>query len=145
MKKLPFVLSILTLSLLMPGCKFFLKKPVKKPSQVRVQKESTADKASASIEKPSPSVTQKAAADQVLLAKEALDQEKFDQAQWHLRQAIRVSPTYGPAYYWLARISFLKNQTSQAKLYLMKAKLYLGHLTQWQSKLAILDKQINGV
>lgn len=64
-----------------------------------------------------------------------LKAEALDEAQWQFEQAINIDPSFGPAYYWLARVRSKFSEFSQALDLLDKAASLLKDSAAWVERI----------
>lgn len=73
----------------------------------------------------------------------AVQDEDWEEAEWHFQEAIRIAPSYGPAYYWLARTKYALEQMTQAWNLLDKAELLIGQDPDWLDRIDQLRQAIS--
>lgn len=73
----------------------------------------------------------------------ALQDEDWEEAEWHFQESIRIAPSYGPAYYWLARTKFALEEMTQAWNLLDKAELLIGQDPEWLDRIDQLREAIS--
>lgn len=74
----------------------------------------------------------------------ALQEEDWEEAEWHFQEAIRIAPSYGPSYYWLARTKYALDEMTQAWNLLDKAELLIGQDPDWLERIDQLRDAIQG-
>lgn len=118
---------------LLNGCGGDKKKPAKVPEYRRPP-----------AAKP---VEEKTAENQAALAliangKKALQEGDLKSAEWYFEEALRIAPSHGPAYYWLARSKVKKGDTDRALNLLDRAELLLKRTSSWLEKINQLRQKI---
>ena len=73
----------------------------------------------------------------------ALQDEDWEEAEAHFQEAIRIAPSYGPPYYWLARTKFAQEEMTQAWDLLDKAELLIGQDQEWLDRIDQLRQAIS--
>ncbi len=85
----------------------------------------------------------KAAEQLIASGQQALQDEDNEKAEWHFQEAVRIAPTFGPAYYWLARAKWQLDQRTEAWNLLDRAELLIGHEADWLEKIDELRATIS--
>lgn len=91
-----------------------------------------------------PIVSHPAAESLVNKGIQELSRGNYDSAEWNFEEAIRLSPRYGPAYYWMAEAKYKANDFDRARSFLNQAEALIGHHPDWQSRIRALKVELIG-
>jgi Tfp pilus assembly protein PilF len=84
----------------------------------------------------------KAADDLIETGVAALEEENYAKGEWSFREAIRIAPSYGAPYYWLALVKYQLDETKRAWDLLDRAQLLIGHDKKWKERIETLRAAI---
>ena len=74
---------------------------------------------------------------------QALRDDDPEKAEWHLQEAIRIAPAYGPPYFWLARTKYELDDMTRAWDLLDRAELLIGQDPYWLERIDQLRQAIS--
>lgn len=77
----------------------------------------------------------KAAEGLITQGRQALAEEDVESAEYSFQEAIRIDPSYGPAYYWLARTKYELDEDRKAWDLLDRAELLIGDDSVWLDRI----------
>ena len=73
-----------------------------------------------------------------------LEASDYNMALSYFEEAVRLEPSYGVPYYWLAQTKLKAGDATRASHFLNKATQLLGNDPSWEEKLSELKTKING-
>ncbi len=77
----------------------------------------------------------KAAFELITKGQRALDREDPEKGEHYFQEAVRLDPSYGPAYYWLARAKYELDERRKAWDLLDRAELLIGQDPVWLERI----------
>lgn len=125
-----FTTTLILLTVCLSAC------PGKKPPRKHVQSQQSVH------QKHNDSPEAMAASQLTQQALIAFKEKDLNRAEDKLAEAIRLSPTFGAAYYWLARVKYELNHLDKALHLLDRAEILLQQSKQWIHRIDLLKTYI---